>query len=284
MIGSEEEEINVYLQRLFTSPTFRAYTCGDLAGMEWGGAIKNVFAIASGIATGLGLGDNATAGLVTRGLAEMIRLGTALRGKPDTFIGLSGVGDLIATCYSQHSRNFRAGMEMANLGIAVPDVEDGSGLAAWADHAIDPAVTLADVEWLASLTGLPVVVKGVLRGDDAKAAVDSGATAVAVSNHGGRQLDTSVATADALLDVVSAVAGRAEVYVDGGIRRGTDVVKALALGARAVLIGRPFLWGLATDGAAGVEAVLAGLREEVRRAFALCGAASVDDVTFDLLA
>ncbi len=110
VIGSRDEEVRSCLQRLFTSPAFRSYTSTDLTGMEWGGAIKNVFAIASGIATGLGLGDNATAGLVTRGLAEMIRLGTALGGQPDTFIGLSGVGDLIATCYSHHSRNFRAGI------------------------------------------------------------------------------------------------------------------------------------------------------------------------------
>ena len=112
VIGSREDAVLSYLQRLFTSPTFRSYTSHDLTGMEWGGAIKNGFAIASGIASGLGLGDNATSALVTRGLAEMIRLGTALGGRPDTFTGLSGVGDLIATCYSHHSRNFRAGISI----------------------------------------------------------------------------------------------------------------------------------------------------------------------------
>lgn len=127
VLGSDNEEITTYLQGLFTSPSFRSYTCTDLAGMEWGGAIKNVFAIASGIATGLGLGDNATAGLVTRGLAEMIRLGTALGGRPDTFVGLSGVGDLIATCYSHHSRNYRAGISIGK-GNTVQQTLDAEGM------------------------------------------------------------------------------------------------------------------------------------------------------------
>lgn len=127
VIGSLTEDITNYLQVLFSSPTFRSYTCNDLAGMEWGGAIKNVFAIASGIAKGLGLGDNATAGLVTRGLAEMIRLGTALGGRPDTFVGLSGVGDLIATCYSHHSRNYRAGISLGK-GNTVQETLDAEGM------------------------------------------------------------------------------------------------------------------------------------------------------------
>ena len=127
VIGSTNEQVTSYLQKLFTAPTFRSYTCNDLPGMEWGGAIKNVFAIASGIASGLGLGDNATAGLVTRGLAEMIRLGTALGGRPDTFVGLSGVGDLIATCYSNHSRNFRAGISIGR-GHTVQETLDAEGM------------------------------------------------------------------------------------------------------------------------------------------------------------
>ena len=127
VIGSATENVTDYLQVLFSSPTFRSYTCNDLAGMEWGGAIKNVFAIASGIAKGLGLGDNATAGLVTRGLAEMIRLGTALGGRPDTFVGLSGVGDLIATCYSNHSRNYRAGISLGK-GNTVQETLDAEGM------------------------------------------------------------------------------------------------------------------------------------------------------------
>jgi glycerol-3-phosphate dehydrogenase (NAD(P)+) len=127
VIGSPTEEVANYLQVLFSSPTFRSYTCDDLTGIEWGGAIKNVFAIASGIAKGLGLGDNATAGLVTRGLAEMIRLGTALGGRPGTFVGLSGVGDLIATCYSLHSRNYRAGISLGK-GNTVQETLNAEGM------------------------------------------------------------------------------------------------------------------------------------------------------------
>ncbi|NNC74231.1 MAG: alpha-hydroxy-acid oxidizing protein [Acidimicrobiia bacterium] len=174
------------------------------------------------------------------------------------------------------------GHEMANLQTGTPDAE-GSGLAAYADTAIDPGLTFEHIEWIKSESGLPVLVKGVVRGDDAAMAVDAGAAAVVVSNHGGRQLDTCIATADALEEVATAVGDRAEVYIDGGVRRGTDVVKALALGARAVLIGRPILWGLAADGASGVTDVLEFFRTATARAMALCGAASVDDVDRSLV-
>lgn len=150
------------------------------------------------------------------------------------------------------------------------------------DQAAD--VTFADIGWLHDISGLPVVVKGVVRGDDAAACVDAGAAAVWVSNHGGRQLDGCVPTAAALNDVVDAVGERAEIYVDGGIRRGTDVLKALAMGANAAFIGRPAVWGLATDGPAGVELVLKGLKGEFKLAMALAGARSVDEVTSDLIA
>jgi 4-hydroxymandelate oxidase len=148
----------------------------------------------------------------------------------------------------------------------------------------DPGLTPDTIGWLAERSGLPVLVKGVLRGDDAAACLDAGAAGVVVSNHGGRQLDTVVATADALAEVVAAVGDRGEVYVDGGVRRGTDVLKALALGARGVLVGRPVLWGLAVGGAAGVERVLSGLVGELRLAMALCGAVGIDDLTPDLIA
>jgi 4-hydroxymandelate oxidase len=148
----------------------------------------------------------------------------------------------------------------------------------------DPGLTPDTVGWLAERSGLPVVVKGVLRGDDAVACLEAGAAGVVVSNHGGRQLDTAVATADALPEVVAAVGDRAEVYVDGGVRRGTDVVKALALGARAVLVGRPVLWGLAAGGAAGAERLLSGLAADLRLAMALCGAVDVGRLTPDLVA
>jgi 4-hydroxymandelate oxidase len=159
----------------------------------------------------------------------------------------------------------------------------GSGLAAYFAELIDPALEFADLEWLASLTKLPLVVKGVVRGDDAARAVAHGARAVVVSNHGGRQLDTSPATIDVLPEVVEAIAGRAEVLLDGGIRRGTDVVKALALGARAVLVGRPVLWGLTCGGEAGVRRVLELLSAELDLAMALCGAPDVAALSADLV-
>ncbi len=148
----------------------------------------------------------------------------------------------------------------------------------------DPSVGFDAIAWLHDVSGgLPVVVKGVLRGDDAHACIEAGAAAVVVSNHGGRQLDGAVATARALPEVVEAVAGRGEVYVDGGIRRGVDVLRAVALGARAVMIGRPVLWGLACGGAAGVGAVLGSLEEQLREAATLAGAATVAEITPDLV-
>jgi 4-hydroxymandelate oxidase len=141
----------------------------------------------------------------------------------------------------------------------------------------------ATIAWLARQSGLPVLVKGVLRGDDAEEFVAAGAAGIVVSNHGGRQLDGALAAADALPEVVAAVAGQVPVLVDGGVRRGTDVVKALCLGAGAVLVGRPVLWGLAAAGAEGVRQVLAGLQEELVRAMALCGATSLAALTPDLV-
>jgi len=110
VIGSADASLACRLQELFTLPHFRSYTSDDVAGLEFGGAIKNIYAIAAGMAHGLGLGDNAVAALVTRALAEMTRLGTALGARPETFAGLSGVGDLIVTCFSEHSRNHRVGL------------------------------------------------------------------------------------------------------------------------------------------------------------------------------
>ena len=173
------------------------------------------------------------------------------------------------------------GMQMANLHKALAS-DGGSGLEKlFSSH--DQSLTVDDLAWIRETSGLPLVVKGVHRGDDARAIADAGADAIVVSNHGGRQLDTAVATADVLAEVVDAVDGQAEVYVDGGIRRGTDVLKALALGARAVLIGRPVLWGLAADGTAGVTSVIDGFRDELERAMKLSGVASVGDVPRDLL-
>ena len=131
---------------------------------------------------------------------------------------------------------------------------------------------------------MPVIVKGVLRGDDALACVEHGARAIMVSNHGGRHLDTTVTTASVISEVVQAVGGKAEVYVDGGIRRGTDILKALALGARAVMIGRPVIWGLAVNGADGVTTVLDHLHVELVRAMQLSGTPTLKDAKPDLVA
>ena len=143
----------------------------------------------------------------------------------------------------------------------------------------DPALTWDDIDWLRGLSPLPIVLKGVLTAEDATLAVDAGVDAVVVSNHGGRQLDGAAATLDVLPEVVEAVGDRIDVMVDGGVRRGADVVKALALGARAVLIGRPYLWGLALAGEAGVRWVLETLRSELRLAMALIGATRVEEIT-----
>jgi isopentenyl diphosphate isomerase/L-lactate dehydrogenase-like FMN-dependent dehydrogenase len=142
----------------------------------------------------------------------------------------------------------------------------------------DAGLSWRDLEWLAGY-GVPVAVKGILTAEDARLACEHGAAAVVVSNHGGRQLDGVLASLDALEEVVAAVDGRAEVLLDGGVRRGTDVLKALALGARAVLIGRAMLWGLAAAGEEGVADVLRLLRDEVELGLALLGCTSPADVT-----
>ena len=144
-------------------------------------------------------------------------------------------------------------------------------------------MTWDDLDWLASLSPLPVIPKGILHPEDAARAFDHGAGAVIVSNHGGRQLDSAVASLDALPAVVEAVAGRGEILLDGGIRRGTDVLKALALGARAVLIGRPVYWGLAMGGESGVRHILELLRAELALDLMLCGVASPAELTRELL-
>lgn len=164
-----------------------------------------------------------------------------------------------------------------------PTGHEGRGIGESLGWTIDASLTWHDFEWLRDATPLPVLIKGVCRADDAATAVSLGARGVIVSNHGGRQLDTAPPTVEVLESVVQAVAGRAEVLVDGGVRRGTDIIKALALGATAVAVGRPVLWGLATAGEAGVERVLAILRGELDTALALCGETDVRTVRRDLV-
>lgn len=174
------------------------------------------------------------------------------------------------------------GLRIANVqrpGFAsLPGGENGSGLAQYVENLLDSSLTWRELRWLESISPLPVVVKGILTAEDAALAVENGAAAIVVSNHGGRQLDGTLGTLDALAEVVEAVHGRAEVYLDGGIRRGTDVLKALALGARAVLLGRPVLWGLALGGADGVQAVLERLAKELDVAMALSGRPTIASI------
>jgi 4-hydroxymandelate oxidase len=149
-----------------------------------------------------------------------------------------------------------------------------SGSSAIAEHALatfDPAVTWADLAWLRSVTRLPILLKGVLTAEDARLAIEHGAAGVVVSNHGGRQLDGAVPGLHALPEIVAAVAGTGAVLFDGGVRRGTDVFTALALGADAVLVGRPVLWALAADGGAAVTHLLTVLRAELEHTMALTG-------------
>ena len=163
------------------------------------------------------------------------------------------------------------------------NVGANSGMAVYVASLFDPALTWKDIEWLAGVTKLPVLVKGILRADDARRAINHGAAGIIVSNHGARQLDTTPASISVLPEIVDAVAGAVEIYVDGGIRRGTDVLKAMAYGARAVLVGRPILWGLAVGGEAGVKYVLEMLRQEFDLAMALSGCPSLSAISRDLV-
>jgi 4-hydroxymandelate oxidase len=143
---------------------------------------------------------------------------------------------------------------------------------------LDPTLTWKEIEWLRSITKLPMLLKGIVNADDAVRAADVGASGVIVSNHGGRNLDTLPATIDALPEVTARIGGRVPVLVDGGIRRGTDVLKAIAFGASAVLIGRPYLYGLAVGGAEGVSRVITILRREFEMAMALTGRTSLAQI------
>ena len=185
--------------------------------------------------------------------------------------------------------NFRLpeGLTVENLAPLgkgnFPEVK-GSGLAAYVRANFKQDLGFDDLDWLCRSTELPVVVKGVVRADDARRAAEHGAKAVVVSNHGGRQLDAAPATCEALPHVVDAAGDLCEIYVDGGIRRGSDVLKAIALGARAVLVGRAVLWGLCVAGEKGATQVLEILRRELDEAMLLCGCTRLSDIGRWLLA
>ncbi len=192
------------------------------------------------------------------------------------------------------NREARTGFRLP-LGVCHENLRALKGSAAGAGHnsseklggiyspGMDASLSWRDVDWLRSLTKLPLVLKGVLSPADAKLAVERGVDALIVSNHGGRNLDTVPATIEALPRIAEMAAGRIPLLLDGGIRRGTDIVKALALGARAVLIGRPYAWGLAANGSHGIIQVLDILRSEFLAAMALCGVTSLAQITGEIL-
>jgi isopentenyl diphosphate isomerase/L-lactate dehydrogenase-like FMN-dependent dehydrogenase len=204
-----------------------------------------------------------------------------------------GYGALVLTVDTAVSglrlRELRGGVRLPP-DLALPNVAGDSaqrahdgGLMAVVTREFEPSLTPDDIGWLAGLSDLAVVVKGVQRADDALRCVEAGAAAIVVSNHGARQLADAPATADIVGEIADAVGDRAEVYVDGGIRRAPDVMKALALGARAVLIGRPSLWALAAGGADGVASLLRWYETELRRTMALCGTATIEGIDRSLV-
>ncbi len=175
-------------------------------------------------------------------------------------------------------------LTIASVDDAVTASAGESGLAAYFASQLDPSLEWGDLEWLVEASALPILVKGVHRPDDAVRAVECGAAGLIVSNHGARQLDTVPATIEMLPAIAAAVGNDGEVLIDGGIRRGTDVIKALCLGARAVMVGRPILWGLALGGEDGVRRTLEMLRAELGEAMALCGASSIEELGGELIA
>ncbi len=196
--------------------------------------------------------------------------------------------------WGRRERDVRNGFSLPDhMGLAnfedleqedLPDGGSGvNGLAEYVSRQLDPSLTWDDVDWLRNRTDLPLLIKGIVDGEDARRAVERGCEGVVVSNHGGRQLDAGIPTVKALPEVVEAVDGEGEVYVDGGVRRGTDVLIALALGARAVLVGRPVLWSLAVGGQEGVTRALNLLHEEIDNALALCGEKQVEAMGKDKL-
>lgn len=197
----------------------------------------------------------------------------------------AGFGAIVLTVdvpfLGRRERDLRSGFSVPG-DIEVPSFAAAAGRRQSATVAdmialLDPTLTWRDLDELGGMSDLPLIVKGILTDDDARLAAEHGAAGIVVSNHGGRQLDGVPASLDALPEVVETVSGRVPVLLDGGVRRGTDVIKALALGAEAVMVGRPVVWGLAARGEAGVLHVLELLREEVTLALALLGCPAPDD-------
>jgi 4-hydroxymandelate oxidase len=180
----------------------------------------------------------------------------------------------------RNSFTLPTGIRAGNLETI--DIADGL-LANHINNLYDQSLNWKDIEWFRSITKLPILIKGIIRADDARKAESCGVNGIVVSNHGGRSLDTSPSTLSVLPEIVMAVSAKTDVLLDGGIRRGTDVLKALALGAKAVMIGRPILWGLAVGGEEGVIKVLQTLNSEFDLAMALSGCKSVSEISPDLI-
>jgi 4-hydroxymandelate oxidase len=184
-----------------------------------------------------------------------------------------------------HERNKRNGFTDLPDGMYCENLRNlrGDEPGSVRQIAMSPELSWDHIDWLRAHTRLPIVLKGVLHPEDARLALRHGVDGLLLSNHGGRQLDTVPATIDLLPEMAAAVGGAVPLLLDGGIRRGTDVVKAIALGAAAVGIGRPVVWGLAADGGRGAARVLEILREELEHTMMLCGAGSLDELTGDLI-
>jgi len=197
----------------------------------------------------------------------------------------AGISALVVTVdspvFGTRERDDRNGFHELPPGLVVENMRDGGGRVR--DIVMSAEFSWEHIDWLRQTTTLPILLKGVLHPEDARIAVGHGVDGLLVSNHGGRQLDTVSATVDALSEIVEAVGGAIPLILDGGVRRGTDVAKALALGATAVGVGRPVLWGLAAAGQNGVTEVLERLRAEFDHVLALCGGTTPDDLTADLL-
>jgi 4-hydroxymandelate oxidase len=269
----------------------RAHPDGELATARAAGAMGTVMLLSSGSSHTLEEVARAAPGPIwfqqylyrDRGLTKMM----AQRAQEAGYRALCLTLD--STVRAKRERNIRnnysnppspnyAGLEVQEMSWST-----SSDAPRGANDLIDRAATWPYLDWLAANTPLPLVVKGIMTGEDGRLCSEHGVKGVIVSNHGARQLDTTFASVEVLPEVVEAVDGRIEVYLDGGIRRGTDVLKALALGARAVLIGRPLFWGLAVDGEAGLRAVLQMLRDELEMAMGMCGRPTIQSIDISLL-
>jgi 4-hydroxymandelate oxidase len=269
----------------------RAHQDGELATARAAGAMGTVMLLSSGSSYTLEEVAKAATGPIwfqqylyrDRGLTKLMAERTQAAGYSALCLTLD------STVRAKRERNIRnhysnpPSPNYAGLEVQEMTWSTSSDAPRGANQLIDRAATWPYLDWLVANTPLPLVVKGIMTAEDGRQCLEHGVRGVIVSNHGARQLDTTFASIEVLPEVVEAVDGRIEVYLDGGIRRGTDVLKALALGARAVLIGRPLFWGLAVDGEAGLRAVLQMLRDELEMAMGMCGRPTIQSIDISLL-